>query len=126
MRLFILLLFVSLNVMAVEWNDLEVSSEYKINQSFPLRQLGPNSSYLDIMEGEKFKLNDIIGLDSINVVLFELEYKNCPGQAIKTDMEIIAVKNTSPVVEVGAQVEENCKFQVFIENKDLMSESFFE
>lgn len=126
MRLFILLLFVSLNVMAVEWNDLEVSSEYKINQSFPLRQLGPSSSYLDIMEGEKFKLNDIIGLDSINVVLFELEYKNCPGQAIKTDMEIIAVKNTSPVVEVGAQVEENCKFQVFIENKDLMSESFFE
>ncbi len=126
MRIFLFLLLVSSNLIAAEWNDLEVSSEYKIKQSFPLRQLGPNSSNLDIMEGEKFILNDIIGLDSINVVLFELEYKNCPGQAMKTDMEIIAVKNTSPVVEVGAQLEENCKFQVFIENKDMMSESFFE
>ncbi len=126
MRLILFLLLVSFNVLAGEWNDLEISNEYKINQSFPLRQLGPSSSSLDIVEGETFILNDIIGLDPINVVLYEFEYKNCPGQAIKTDMEIIAVKNTSPVVEVGAQLEENCKFQVFIENKDLMSESFFE
>ena len=41
----------------------------------------------------------------IKVVLFRFDYKNCPGSDMKTDMEIIPVKNTSPVVEVGAQLE---------------------
>jgi hypothetical protein len=42
-----------------------------------------------------------------------------------TEMEIIPVKNTSPMVEVGAQLE-NCSLEIFIEKKDLMSASFFE
>ena len=45
---------------------------------------------------------------------------------MKTEMEIIAVKNTAPVVEVGAQLEENCMLEIFIENRDLMTDSLFE
>ena len=71
-------------------------------------------------------LKEVIGLDMINVSIYRLQYKNCPGPAMKTEMEIIAVKNTAPMVEVGAQLEENCMLEIFIENRDLMTDSLFE
>lgn len=124
MRLFLALCLISFNVFAVEWNDLELDTNYKLTQSFSLKQLGPQASSLDIMAGEQVVLRDIIGLDMIKVTLFQFEYKNCPGPQMKTDMEIVPVNNTSPVVEIGAQLVENCKLEIFIETKDLMTESF--
>jgi hypothetical protein len=126
MRIFILMMMVAFNVFATDWSELEIGTKYKISQSFPLPQLGPSRSSIDIMAGEEFILKDVIGLDMIHVSLFQFQYLNCPGPSLKTDMEIIPVKNTTPVVEVGAQLEENCKFEVFIENKDLMTHSLFE
>jgi hypothetical protein len=125
MRLFLGLMLVSFNILAAEWNDLEIKQQYHLTQSFQLPQLERSGSLVDFMEGEEVVLTEIVGLDIIKVVLFKFDYKNCPGQDMKTDMEIIPVKNTSPVVEVGAQLEK-CSLEIFIENKDLMSTSFFE
>ena len=118
-------MLVSFNLFATEWNDLEIKQKYKLTQSFQLPQVERSGSLVDLMAGEEVVLNEIVGLDMINVVLLRFEYKNCPGLAMKTEMEIIPVKNTSPVVEIGAQLE-NCTLEIFIENKDLMSNSFFE
>jgi hypothetical protein len=126
MRLFIGLMLISVNLFAANWSDLEEKTNYKLTQSFQLPQIERSGSILDIMKGESFVLSEITGLDMINVSLFTFEYKNCPGIAMKTDMEIIPVNNTSPVVEIGAQVIEGCKLEIFIENKDLMTNSFFE
>jgi len=71
-------------------------------------------------------LKEIMPLSMVNVMLYIFDYKNCPGPAMKTDMEIIPVNGTSPVVEIGAQLEENCELNIYIENKDLMSTSLFE
>lgn len=124
MRLFLLLCLISFNVFATEWNELEIDAEYKLTQSFSLKQIGPQASSLDIMTGEKVVLKEIVGLDMIRVTLFQFEYLNCPGPEMKTDMEIIPVNNTSPVVEIGAQLVEKCTLEIFIESKDLMTESF--
>ena len=126
MRLFIGLALISFNLFAATWNDLEINTDYKINQSFQLPQRERGNSLLDIRSGEKFILKEVIGLDMINVSLYRFTYKNCPGPAMKTDMEIIPVKNTTPVVEVGAQLELECMLEIFIENKDVLTESFFE
>lgn len=127
MRLFIALMLVSFNLFAnVEWNEIELDQELKLTQSFQLKQKIAAGSLVDIMKGEQFVVKDIIGLDMIQVVLYKLEYKNCPGSAMTTDMEIIPVNNTSPVVEIGAQLIENCELEIFIELKDLMTPSFFE
>lgn len=125
MRIFIGLMLISLNAFAVDWSGLEIEQTYNLTQSFQLPQLERSGSLVDIVEGEKVVLKDIIGLDMIKVTLFKFDYKNCPGPDMKTDMEIIPVKNTDPVVEVGAQLEK-CSLEIFIENKDLMSTSFFE
>lgn len=126
MRLFLCFILLTFNAWAVSWNDLEVSQDYKLTQSFQLPQLERSGSLLDISEGDRVTLSDIIPLDMINVVLLQFDYKKCPGSAMKTDMEIIPVKNTSPVVEIGAQLETGCKLEIFIESRDFMSESFFE
>ncbi len=126
MRLLILgLLFLSFSVHAAEWNDLEMDQKYTLTQSFQLPQIERSASLVDFLEGEEVVLKDIIALDMIKVMLFKFDYKNCPGPDMKTDMEIIPVKNTAPVVEVGAQLEK-CSLEIFIESKDLMSTSFFE
>lgn len=125
MRLFIGLMLISFNLFATEWNDLEIKQKYKLLQSFQLPQVERSGSLIDLVAGEEVVLNEIVGLDMINVVLLRFDYKNCSGPEMKTEMEIIPVKNTSPVVEIGAQLE-NCTLEIFIENKDLMSNSFFE
>jgi len=126
MRLFLGLCLLSFQLQAVSWNDLEISNQYKINQQLQLRQIERSGSTLEISAQESFILKEVIGLDMINVSLFRLQYKNCPGPAMKTEMEIIPVKNTTPVVEVGAQLEENCMLEIFIENRDLRTDSLFE
>jgi hypothetical protein len=126
MRLFLGLCLLSFQLQAVSWNDLEISNQYKINQQLQLRQIERSGSMLEISAQESFSLKEVIGLDMINVSLYRLQYKNCPGPAMKTEMEIIAVKNTAPVVEVGAQLELECMLEIFIENKDTLTESFFE
>ncbi len=126
MRLFIGLMLVSLNLFAANWSELEEKTQYKLTQSFQLPQIERSGALLNLMKGEKFVLTQITGLDMINVSLFVFEYINCPGKSMKTDIEIIPVNNTSPVVEIGAQVTVGCKLEIFIENKDLISNSFFE
>jgi hypothetical protein len=125
MRIFVGLMLISLNLFAAEWNDLEMDQKYTLTQSFQLPQIERSGSLVDFLQGEEVVLKEIIALDMIKVMLFKFDYKNCPGADMKTDMEIIPVKNTAPVVEVGAQLEK-CSLEIFIESKDLMSTSFFE
>jgi len=126
MRLFLLLSLISFNVFAIDWNDLEDGSNYKLIQGFSLPQLERSGSILEVMPGDQVVLAETVPLDMINVVLYIFDYKNCPGPQMLTDMEIIPVNGTSPVVEIGAQLEKNCKLHVYIETRDLMSNSFFE
>jgi len=125
MRIFIGLMLISFNLFAAEWNDLEMDQKYTLTQSFQLPQIERSGSLVDFLAGEEVVLKEIIALDMIKVMLFKFDYKSCPGPDMKTDMEIIPVKNTAPVVEVGAQLEK-CSLEIFIESKDLMSTSFFE
>jgi hypothetical protein len=125
MRFFLMLLLISLQTQAAEWHQLIVDEKYELTQSFSLPQLERSGSFLDLEAGSKVELKEVIGLDMIRVSLFRFDYLNCPGPAMKTAMEIIAVKDTFPIVEIGAQLQENCKLEIFIENRDLMTSSFF-
>lgn len=103
------------------WNDLEIDQNYKLGQSFELPVIEGNLSSVKISEGEEVILKDIVPLDMINVVLFLFDYKNCPGQNVKTDMEIIPVHN----VEIGALLEKECQLEIYLETRDIYSESLF-
>jgi len=122
MRIIILLasLF-AFSAQAGIWNDLEINQSYKLGQSFELPVIEGDIPAVNFTEGEEVVLKDIVPLDMISVVLFIFDYKNCPGQNIKTDMEIIPVQN----VEIGALLEKGCQFEIYIETRDIYSESLF-
>jgi hypothetical protein len=125
MRFLAILVLFSFNAFAVDWSELEVGQNYTLKQSFALPQTERSGSLQDFMKGDVLALTDIVPLDMINVIIYEFDYKKCPGPDLATEMEIIPVHGSSPVVEIGAQLE-NCTLSIYIETKDISSQSFIE
>lgn len=127
MKLLIILLLVSCSAFATTWEELETKTTYTLSQSFELPQNERSQSLLGLMKGEKFKVKEILPIEipGALLTLFIFDYLACPGVEMKTEMEIIPVNETSPIVEVGAQVEK-CELQIYLETKDLYSLSLFE
>jgi hypothetical protein len=125
MRFLVLLVLVSFNALAADWSELEIGQNYKLQQEFKLPQVERSGSLQDFIKGDEIVLKDIVPLDMVSVIIYEFDYKKCPGPEIKTEMEIIPVQETSPVIEIGAQLE-NCTLSIFIETKDISTKSFIE
>ncbi|WP_408098218.1 hypothetical protein ACJVC5_04700 [Peredibacter sp. HCB2-198] len=126
MRLFIALFLISFSALATSWESLRPGQDYKITQSFELPIYRQNSM-MSFMKGEVVYLKAIEPLalpGGFNMALYIFDYKNCPGPQMETELEIVEVENTSPVVKAGAQLE-SCELKVYIELKDYYSESFF-
>ncbi len=109
----------------MNWFDLELGTEYVLMQDLSLPQRERSGSILEISQGQKFVLKEVVGI-TMGLMMFNLEYKNCPGPAMETEVEIIPVNGTSPLIEVGAMVAENCELWVYVEGKDFWTNSFFE
>lgn len=122
------MLLVSTSVFATEWADLELGSSYKLAQSFQLKQLERSGSSVNVEAGQVVVLRDRVpvAVPGFPLYLYVFDYKSCPGPAMKTDQEIIPVNNTSPLVEVGVELEEGCVLNVFLESKDYYTNSLFE
>ena len=125
MRFLVLLVLVSFNALAIDWSELEIGENYTLQQEFKLPQTERSGSFQDFVKGDALVLKDIVPLDMIRVIIYEFDYKKCPGPEMKTEMEIIPVQETSPVIEIGAQLED-CTLSIFIENKDISTKSFIE
>ncbi len=125
MRLFILLALISFPSFAMNWFDMELGTEYILMQDMSLPQRERSGSMLEVSKGAKFVLKEVVGI-TMGLMMFNLEYKNCPGPAMETEVEIIPVSGTSPVIEVGAMVAENCELWVYVEGKDFWTNSLFE
>lgn len=127
MRLFLLLTLFSFSAFATNWEDLTPGRYYKLNQSFQLPQLERSGSLLDFSKGDQHFLKEIVPINvpGFTLMLYVFKYSDCPGTAMATDMEIIEVDGTRPVVKVGTQLEA-CELNMYIEIKDYYSKSLFE
>jgi hypothetical protein len=120
-------IFFSISSWATTWSELQTSKNYLLVQDFQLQQLERSRSLIDFSRGEKFLLKDITNLEipGASVTLFTFDYNNCPGPDLSTAMDIITVKDTSPLLEIGAQVEK-CELNIYLETKDLNLKSILE
>ncbi len=125
MRLFLIGMLLSFNLFAGEWADLEEGTNYKLTQNFQLPQTGERSgSILDFSKGESFTLKEIMPLPiGFPLTAFIFRHNNCPGPAIKADVELVTVEATGVVV--GAALDE-CELSVYVEGQDYYSTSLFE
>ena len=127
MRLFLVLFLISFSALATSWENLRPGQDYKLTQSFEL-PIYRSNSMMSFMKGEGFYLKEVVPLaipGGFQMALFIFDYKNCPGPQMETDLEIVEVERTSPVVKAGAQLEK-CEMNVYIEMKDYYSNSLFE
>src|ERR1700741_1696016 len=127
MRLFLALCLVSFSALAANWSDLDEGKTYKLSKSFQLPQSERSGSMLDFSKGESLTLREImpLGIPGVELTLFIFNYNNCPGTAMTTEMEIVPVEGSTPLVEVGAKVE-SCEVNLYIETKDFYNKSVFE
>ena len=126
MRLFIALFLISFSALATTWENLRPGQDYKLTQSFELPIYRQNSM-MSFMKGESVYLKTVEPLaipGGFNMALYIFDYKNCPGPQMETELEIVEVENTSPVVKAGTLLE-SCELKVYIEIKDYYKESFF-
>lgn len=127
MRLFLVLFLISFSALATSWENLQPGQDYKLTQSFEL-PIYRSNSLMSFMKGEAVLLKEILPLaipGGFNMALYIFDYKNCPGTEMETDLEIVPVQGTSPVVKPGVQLEA-CELKVYIEMKDFYSKSLFE
>lgn len=121
MRIFIFLLCLSFNALALDWPDMERGTFYKTTQPLSLTQK-LNGTILEIPAGEQFYFKSVYG--AIGLAIHTLEWVNCPGFEMETEVEVIPVRN-SPV-EIGAMVAEGCELWVYVEYKDYFTKAIFE
>jgi hypothetical protein len=124
MHLLWMLLIVPFQISAATWIDLLESTSYQLRQPFKLTQSERSHSQLEFTSEDQFIFKNIARA-SENLMLLSFQYLNCPGPEIETAMEIIPVQETVPMVEVGAQIEEDCELKIFISDRDLHSNSIF-
>jgi len=117
----------STSAMAARWSQLSIGETYSLIQNFQLTQFERSDSRIDFSKGEKFTLKDktLLDIPGAPVDLFIFDYKKCPGKDMVTDLEIIPVKGSNPLVEVGAEVVE-CELYIYMERKDFLNKSLFE
>lgn len=124
MPLLLGLLLLSGNLLATSWNELTINRTYKVTQPFQLRQIERSQALLDINAGDKVYLSGISHM-GMGVSLYTFDYLNCPGNMMATLMEIIPVQESSPVVEIGAQLKIYCRLEIYIETRNFWSQSIF-
>lgn len=125
---FILVCFLvcfSFNSFARNWRELEELKTYELTQEFILKIQDRSSSQIHVLKGEKLLLKEIEPIPPVKVFALNFKYSKCSGRDLTSTMEIIPVQGTFPVVEVGAQLYENCELTIFVEAKDLFKKSFF-
>lgn len=127
MRFLWITLFFTISTYAANWSDLEVGNRYKLIQSFELPQAERSRSNLTFVKGQTLRLNEVSSMEIPGAFLsiFKFEYEKCTGPQMATDMIIIPVENSFPLVEVGAEVSK-CELVIYMETKDYYNKSLFE
>jgi hypothetical protein len=124
--LIIFSIFFSITTWASTWSELETGQNYVLIQEFQLQQTERSRALVDFLKGERFLLKEISNLEipEASVTVFTFDYINCSGPELSTVMDIISVKDTSPVLEIGAQVEK-CELSIYLETHELNLKSIF-
>lgn len=125
MRIFLIGIIICFNGLAGTWSDLEQGVNYKLTQDFQLTQVGERSgSMLDFIKGESYSLKEIMNLPiGFPLTAFIFRHNNCPGMALKTDVDLVTLKDSGVIV--GA-ILEDCELSVYVEGKDYYTNSLFE
>lgn len=113
-------LFLSFNAFAasVQWTDLELYSEYKTTQDIVFE------NGFTFPAGEVFELRamDPLTIPGYPMMYLQFHQKNCVNVDQTAELSLLEI---GPTV-VGIDMEEGCNLGMYLEVKDIYSDSSFE
>lgn len=121
--LILLAVVVSSNVFAnYKWSDLVEGKEFTIDRDIELEK---NKNLFKISKGDIFKLIELKALPMINVHLGEFKVENCKDNEQTSEMLLVDIKRNNKIVSVGVTLAEECTLEIYLESKDIYSQSLF-
>ncbi len=122
--LMLLMLFSTASFAMSKWSDLEKNKKYTTDRAISLEKEGYK---LNLPINSKIELVEVMSLPMIKVELLKFdisEYCN-DGESI-SDIKLIDIKQSSGlIVTVGADLAEDCVMEMFVETKDIDTNSLF-
>lgn len=112
------ILFALLSLLA--WNEPEVGDRLALTQEI---SLGTSNFAV----GKTLQLQELEPLDIAGhpVMYYVLSEENCEHPEAQSEMEIITPNGNSESSAVGVELSSGCKWEIWLEQKDLFTSSFF-
>ena len=120
--LFLSLLFlISNGAHASNWSSLSLGESYELKDNIKMSE-----SKLNIKAGTRLKLVERQDLNMIKVKLFKYKINDCKEMAQETAIELVPIdQREKEGVSVGVTLAKNCMLEVFVQESDSKSETFF-
>lgn len=106
---------------ASPWSDLEVGNSLRLTQAITLGESGPK-----FPENTRLVLSDIepLELPGAPMVYLHLRELDCAHPDWRSDIEIVLPRGNPEASAVGVELAPNCRWGIFVEQKDLLQPSF--
>lgn len=120
--LFLSLLFlISNGAQASNWNNLSPGQSYKLKENLKITE-----SNLNLKKGTSLKLVEKSDLNMIKIKFFKYQINNCQTQNKESALELVKIKQSQKdKVSVGVTLAKDCMLEVFVQESDFKSETFF-
>jgi|GEM_PF-3344942 len=106
------------------WSALHPSQTLTLQQDWALETVqtapGQNTSFIAVPKNSQLTVDDFMPLDEIQVEYYEMSWKDCPDVLRNRTSEITIVKDV-----YGVELLPGCRLGVYVEYKDIESESPF-
>ncbi len=120
----IAILFSASTFASVKWSNLEKAKKYVTDREIVLEK---EEFKLTLPKASSFKLVEAMSLPMIKVELLKFDISEfCSESQSISDIKLVDIKQASGlIVTVGADLAEDCIMEVFVETKDIYTNSFF-
>lgn len=104
----------------LSWFDLDSGQRVELTQKISLgEKVFPAGTSLELVSKEP------LAIPGASLELLKLEQAPCPRPEWESEMEIVLPDGNPESSSVGIQLEQNCRWWVYVEEKDLFTPSFF-
>ncbi len=116
-----LLAFNAHGVAARPWNTFEEGRTYLLTQRLRLGNSGPDFA---VGFPLRFLSEDSLQIPGAAVTLLTFVQESCDKPELSSEMEIILTYGNDENTSVGVQIAPGCRWEIFVEQKDLSTPSF--
>ena len=109
----------------IKWSDISDGDKLRFTQEISLEVIQAEKAF-QIPRGASVVVDERITLGMINVELFKMTLTNCHDDSARAEMQLFDIEQPNgKTVTAGVELTGDCQLEVFLETRDMYSQSFF-